>query len=122
MTNNKVLIIIGGILGFLAVAFGAFGAHILKDKISADQLSVFHTGVLYHFIHTIVIFVLAFTNDIRFYKSAVFMVIGIILFSFSLYAYSITYIKIFAIITPFGGVSFLLGWLLIIVEGIKKKT
>ena len=87
MTNNKLLIIIGGILGFLAVAFGAFGSHILKDKISADQLSVFHIGVLYHFIHTIVIVVIAFVNDKRFYKSTVFMVMGIILFSFSVYAY-----------------------------------
>ena len=120
MTYNKLFIVMSGILGFLAVAFGAFGPHILKDKISADQLSIFHTGVLYHFIHAIVILILAFVNDKRFNKSAIFWGIGIILFSFSLYAYSITQLKIFAIITPFGGVSFLFGWLLIIVVGIKK--
>lgn len=121
MTYNKLFIVMSGILGFLAVAFGAFGPHILKDKISADQLSIFHTGVLYHFIHAIVILILAFVNDKRFNKSAIFWGIGIILFSFSLYAYSITQLKIFAIITPFGGVSFLFGWLLIIVVGIKKE-
>jgi uncharacterized membrane protein YgdD (TMEM256/DUF423 family) len=121
MISNKTLIIISGILGFLAVSFGAFGAHILKDKISAEKLSVFQTGVLYHFIHTVVIMLLAFFKDRGFYKAAIFMIIGIILFSFSLYIYSIAQIKIFAIIAPFGGISFLVGWFIIIIEAVKIK-
>jgi uncharacterized membrane protein YgdD (TMEM256/DUF423 family) len=121
MINTKSLIIASGILGFLAVSLGAFGAHILKDKISAELLSAFQTGVLYHFVHTLATMIIAFFNDDKFFKAAIFMIIGIVLFSFSLYIYSITQIKIFAVITPFGGVSFLIGWLLIVIEGVKLK-
>ena len=121
MMKNKALIIVGGILGFLAVSLGAFGAHILKDKISAELLSVFQTGILYHLIHSVVITVIAVINDSRFYKSAIFFIMGIILFSFSLYIYSVTQMKLFAMITPLGGVSFLAGWLMIIVEGLKIR-
>ncbi len=121
MINNKALIILSGISGFLAVSLGAFGTHILKAKISVDQLSVFQTGVLYHLIHSVVFTVIAFMNDKRFYKSAIFFIAGIILFSFSLYLYSVTQVKVFTIITPFGGVSFLIGWLMVIIEGMKVK-
>ena len=121
MINNKPLIIVSGISGFLAVLLGAFGAHILKDKISAEFLSVFQTGILYHLIHTVVLLVIAINADNRFFKAAIFMITGIVLFSFSLYIYSITQIKLFAMITPLGGISFLAGWLLIIIEGLKTK-
>ena len=121
MINTKSLTIASGILGFLAVSLGAFGAHILKDKISDDLLSVFQTGILYHLIHTVVVLVIAINADNRFFKAAIFMISGIVLFSFSLYIYSVTQIKIFAMITPFGGVSFLIGWLLIVIEGVKLK-
>lgn len=119
MIGNRALIIVSGILGFLAVSLGAFGVHILKTKISAELLSVFQTGILYHLIHSVVITVM---NDSRFYKSVIFFIMGIILFSFSLYIYSITQIKVFAMITPLGGISFLAGWLMIILEGVKTKS
>ena len=121
MIKNKSLIIVSGILGFLAVSLGAFGAHVLKEKISDELLSVFQTGILYHLIHTVVVLVIAINADNRFFKAAIFMISGIVLFSFSLYIYSVTQIKIFAMITPFGGVSFLIGWLLIVIEGVKLK-
>ena len=121
MINKKVLIIISGILGFLAVSFGAFGAHALKDKISAERLSIFQTGVLYHLIHTVVVLVITIAGDNRFVKAAIFLIAGIVLFSFSLYIYSITQIKLFAMITPVGGISFLAGWLMIIIEALKTR-
>jgi len=121
MIKTKSLIIVSGILGFLAVSLGAFGAHVLKEKISDELLSVFQTGILYHLIHTVVVLVIAINADNRFFKAAIFMISGIVLFSFSLYIYSVTQIKIFAMITPFGGVSFLIGWLLIVIEGVKLK-
>jgi uncharacterized membrane protein YgdD (TMEM256/DUF423 family) len=121
MINKKILVMASGILGFLAVSLGAFGAHILKDSISSELLSAFQTGVLYHLIHTVVILVIAIAGDNRFFNAAIFMIIGIVLFSFSLYVYSITQIKIFAMITPIGGVSFLVGWLMIIIEGLKTR-
>lgn len=122
MIDNKILIIVSGTFGFLAVSLGAFGAHLLKDNISSVQLNVFQTGVLYHFIHTLVITIIAIANDRRFFKSAICMIIGIILFSFSLYIYSVTDIKTFAMITPLGGISFLGGWLLIFIEGVRIKN
>ena len=121
MISNKFLIIASGILGFLAVSFGAFGAHFLKDGISLEQLNIFQTGVLYHLIHSVVVMAIAVMKNSKFYTAAVFFIVGIILFSFSLYVYSVTQVQIFAMITPLGGISFLAGWLLIIVEGAKTK-
>jgi len=112
-------ILIGGIFGFLGVALGAFGAHGLKDVLSPELLEVFRTGVFYQLIHTAAILTIGLTGITKFYKSALFFSIGIILFSFSLYLYTTTGIKQLAIITPFGGVSFLIGWLLIIITGIS---
>lgn len=109
----------GGIFGFLAVALGAFGAHGLKETLSPEMMEIFRTGVLYNLIHAIVIFVIGVTGNRKFYRSALMFTIGIILFSFSLYLYSLTSIKTFAMITPLGGVSFLIGWLLVITSGIS---
>lgn len=120
MVNRKNLLILAGILGFLGVLFGAFGAHTLKDTLSEENLKTFQTGVNYHFIHSIIILIIAFAGDKPFYKAAIFMAAGILLFSFSLYVYSLTQIRVFAMVTPIGGVSFLIGWLLIIIEAIRK--
>lgn len=120
MLNRKILLVAAGIFGFLAVSFGAFGAHALKDNLTEENLKIFQTGVNYHFIHSIVILIIAFANEQKFFKSAIIMAVGIILFSFSLYIYSTTQIKVFAMITPVGGVCFLIGWLLIIIEGVRK--
>jgi uncharacterized membrane protein YgdD (TMEM256/DUF423 family) len=122
MNKKKYLIITSGILGFLAVALGAFGAHILKEKIPSEYLSVFQTGVLYHLVHSVGVLVIAISSKENFYKAAIFFTAGIILFSFSLYIYSVTQVKAFAMITPIGGVIFLIGWLLIVIEGIKLKS
>lgn len=110
-------ILIGGIFGFLGVALGAFGAHGLKETLSPEMLETFRTGIFYQLVHTIAILVIGFFGDKRFFKAALFFSVGIILFSFSLYIYTTTGIKQLAIITPFGGVSFLIGWLIVIISG-----
>lgn len=115
----------GGIFGFLAVALGAFGAHGLKDALTPEMMEIFKTGVFYQLIHSVVILVIGFNGNKKFFRSALMFSIGIILFSFSLYLYSVTSIKTFAMITPIGGVCFLIGWLMIIITGIsisKEKT
>lgn len=112
-------ILTGGIFGFLGVALGAFGAHGLKDVLSPELLEVFRTGVFYQLIHTAAILTIGLTGITKFYKAALFFSIGIILFSFSLYLYTTTGIKQLAMITPFGGVSFLIGWLLVIISAIS---
>ena len=120
MKSTKILIIIAGLSGITGVALGAFGAHGLKDVLSPESLETYNTGVFYHLIHTIAILAIAFSSTQEFVKAAFSFLIGIILFSFSLYVYSYTELKLFAIITPFGGISFLIGWVLLIFEGIKS--
>jgi uncharacterized membrane protein YgdD (TMEM256/DUF423 family) len=119
MKDIKTWIIISGFLGFAGVALGAFGAHGLKDVLSAEMLDTYKTGIFYHLVHTVVIIAIVFSTKVAMQKSVFFFLTGIILFSFSLYLYSYTQVKLFAIITPFGGVSFLIGWVLLIFERVK---
>lgn len=121
MKDKKLWIIISAVSGFTAVAIGAFGAHGLRENLSAEMLEVYKTGVLYQFIHTIVLLILSLTNFIKTKIASIFFLLGIILFSFSLYIYSTSGIKFFAMITPVGGMCFLIGWLWIIVEAIRTK-
>ena len=90
---TKLFIIIGSINCLLAVALGAFGAHGLKSIITPQALQTYTTGVEYHFFHALGL-----------------LAIGIILFSGSLYALSLTGIKPLGMITPFGGLCFMLAW------------
>ena len=121
MNNQKVWIIIAGFIGFTGVALGAFGAHRLSDQLSSEMMSIYKTGVLYHLIHAVAILTIAFYGNKLLYKSALMFVIGILLFSFSLYVYAQSGNKLFAIITPIGGIFLLIGWALIIFEGIRMK-
>ena len=114
-------VIIASVFGLLGLAIGAFGAHGLKKLISPELIETYKTGVLYQVIHAIVILVIGLSSKKIFNASAIFFSIGIILFSFSLYIYAVTQIKIFVYVTPFGGVSFLVGWLLLIVSTIRIK-
>ncbi|MBZ0200726.1 MAG: DUF423 domain-containing protein [Ignavibacteriaceae bacterium] len=122
MNMNKKYLIIAGISGFLAVALGAFGSHGLENKLTPEMLSIYKTGVLYHLIHSVLLAALALTGADKFKNTFYFIAAGIVLFSFSLYIYSITEVRWLAFITPFGGVAFLTGWVMLIVEGIKRKN
>ena len=122
MNSQKVWIIIAGFIGFSGVALGAFGAHRLSDQLSSEMLSIYKTGVLYHLVHAIAILVISFYGNKLFYKSALMFVIGILLFSFSLYIYTQSGNTAFAMITPVGGVFLLIGWALIIYEGIRMRN
>lgn len=122
MNDKKLWIIISAVSGFTTVAIGAFGAHGLREKLSTELLEVYKTGVLYQFMHTIVLLVIALTDFINSKVSSIFFLTGIILFSFSLYIYSTSGIQFFAMITPVGGVCFLFGWLWLIVEVVRLKA
>ena len=115
-------LIAAGISGFLGVALGAFGAHGLKNILPAEMIEIYKTGVLYHLIHSVVLLTLALTAGSRFEFSKWFFLAGIVLFSFSLYLYAVTGTLFFAMITPFGGVCFLIGWLSLVVTAIKKPA
>jgi uncharacterized membrane protein YgdD (TMEM256/DUF423 family) len=121
MNDKKLWIIISAVSGFTAVAIGAFGAHGLREKMSSEMLEVYKTGVLYQLIHSIVLLVLSLNTLIKAKFPSIFILLGIILFSFSLYIYSTSGIRFFAMITPVGGFCFLIGWLWIIYEALKLK-
>lgn len=120
MDKQRKWIINGGITGFLGVALGAFGAHILKSELSPEMMEIFKTGIQYHLIHSVVILSVALSGIQKLLKSEVFFLTGIILFSFSLYIYSVTSIKFFAMITPVGGIFLLTGWIVLIINALKK--
>ncbi len=121
MSNQKILIILAGFLGFTGIALGAFGAHRLSDVLSREMLEIYKTGILYHLLHSVAILAIAFAGREKFFKAAYVMIVGIVLFSGSLYIYAQSAVKFLAMITPVGGICFLIGWLLIVVEGIRMK-
>lgn len=115
---------IASLLMFFAVALGAFGAHGLKSKLSEHYFDVFKTGVLYHALHALALFAVAWvstqTPDHKVHLAGYFFVLGVFLFSGSLYGLSITQFKPFAFLTPFGGLSFLMGWVLLFLSKTGK--
>jgi uncharacterized membrane protein YgdD (TMEM256/DUF423 family) len=121
MNDKKFWLIISAVSGFTAVAIGAFGAHGLRETLSTQMLDVYKTGVLYQLIHTAVLLALSLNTVIKGKLPSIFFLIGIMLFSFSLYIYSTSGISFFAMITPVGGFCFLIGWLSIIYEAIRLK-
>jgi len=114
---SRRFIFIGSIMMALAVAIGAFGAHGLKSVVSKEMLVIYHTGVEYHFYHALGLFVVAFVANLQENKkvklAGYFMLFGIFIFSGSLYALSITGIKLLGAITPIGGTLFIISWLLL---------
>jgi uncharacterized membrane protein YgdD (TMEM256/DUF423 family) len=96
--------------GLLAVALGAFGAHSLKTLLAQNgTAAIWETAVFYHFIHAVMLFVLAERKPFPPVPWAAFLA-GIVIFSGSLYLLAVTNVRWLGAITPVGGVSFLLGW------------
>jgi uncharacterized membrane protein YgdD (TMEM256/DUF423 family) len=101
---------ISALFGLLAVALGAFGAHSLKNLLAANQTAaIWEKAVFYHFIHAVVLFILAERRPLQVGPWFSFLV-GILLFSGSLYVLALTNLRWLGVITPFGGVSFIIGW------------
>ncbi|MCS7462363.1 DUF423 domain-containing protein [Paenibacillus doosanensis] len=117
---------VGAICALLSVAIGAFGAHMLKSHLTAEMQAIYETGVQYHMVHSlglIIIGVLAalMPASKHLVRAGWAMLIGIILFSGSLYALSVTGIKPLGAITPLGGVAFLYGWLSVALAAFQHK-
>ncbi|HEX6594008.1 MAG TPA: DUF423 domain-containing protein [Bacillota bacterium] len=113
----KLFLILGVMNGFLAVALGAFGAHGLEGKVSEQSLKTWEKAVNYQMFHTMALLVVGVLRS-KFQSGTLTVAgwlffIGILLFSGSLYFYSTTGIKGLAMITPFGGVTFLIGWVIL---------
>jgi uncharacterized membrane protein YgdD (TMEM256/DUF423 family) len=116
----KSILTIAAISGLLAVALGAFGAHALKKMISPEMLEVYKTGVQYQFYHTFALLavgvLMQFNTSKSLKWSGYLFVVGILLFSGSLYVMTITGIKGLGIITPFGGTVWIAAWFLLMVH------
>ncbi|USK80351.1 DUF423 domain-containing protein [Peribacillus frigoritolerans] len=119
----KLFIILGALNGFIAVALGAFGAHGLEGKIPDKYLETWQTAVQYQMFHAVGLLVLGLLagkiDSPLINWSGWLMLIGIILFSGSLFVLSVTQIKVLGAITPLGGVSFLVAWILMIIAAYK---
>ncbi|MBT5292789.1 MAG: DUF423 domain-containing protein [Cellvibrionales bacterium] len=125
----KLFIQLAAINGALAVMIGAFGAHALKARLTPELLSVYETGVQYHFWHTLALLAVGLLasqlpDSRALMASGIAFIVGIILFSGSLYLLASTDIRQLGfmpvgLITPFGGMSFIIGWLLLLISSFK---
>ena len=116
--TGRAALTIAALLGFLAVALGAFGAHALKSRLTPDLQAIWQTAVQYHGWHALALLavgllILHFPDRAGLGWSAWLFVVGIALFSGSLYALALTANKALGAITPIGGIAFLAGWLVL---------
>ncbi|MBE9006074.1 DUF423 domain-containing protein [Fortiea sp. LEGE XX443] len=112
----QIFLSIAAVLGGLSVAAGAFASHALRDQISERSLSIFETGARYQMYHALALFLVALlisrleSPPPTLIASGWLFIIGIAIFSGSLYALSLTGVKYLGAITPLGGVAFIAGW------------
>lgn len=123
MNNNRMtspFLFFSAVLAGLAVAMGAFGAHGLRDSLSAEAMKVYQTAVNYHMWHALGLGLIAFVHqqfpDVKqLFWAGWLMLVGVIVFSGSLYVLAISGIKWLGAITPIGGVAFIVAWVLLAV-------
>jgi uncharacterized membrane protein YgdD (TMEM256/DUF423 family) len=127
---NKKILIAGSIFGLLSIAFGAFGAHSLKDVISDEALQTFETGARYQIYHAIVLLFVGSTTLIqqRTKKTLLYLIIfGVVLFSGSIYGLATNSLtnfdfKTIGFITPIGGLFLIISWGILLLNFIKMKV
>ena len=125
--QSKMYLIFAAVSGGLAVIFGAFGAHALKSVIEPSLMNAYQTGVQYHFYHTFALCVSVLLMNVKhgggklLTFSACCFLIGIVLFSGSLYCLALGAPRWFGMITPIGGLSFILGWFMLALSAFKIK-
>lgn len=110
----RYLTLFAALSGFLAVGMGAFGAHALKDRLPVHLMAAYQTGVLYHLVHTLALLAVAQLVSKAAAPSLTVagwaFAAGIVLFSGSLYALSLSGVRMLGAITPLGGVAWLVAW------------
>jgi len=120
----KLFLVVGSISAALAVALGAFGAHGLENKLTERFMKIYQTAVQYHIIHSVAL-VLVGILATRVTASPLLngagwsLIIGMVLFSGSLYVLSVTGITKLGMITPLGGLAFIVGWILLAAAALK---
>ena len=120
----KIWIIAGATFLALAIILGAFGAHIIKSKVSPEDLAIFETGVryqIYHALGLILIGLIGFHVHQNIIATPALMITtGIIIFSGSLYILVLTGVRWLGSITPIGGLLFIIGWVLLAINLIRN--
>lgn len=119
--TQQIIISTAAIFGFLAILFGAFGAHALKKTLSSDQLKSFETGIKYQMYHAIVLLVLGFNSSMTTPAMYWCFTLGILLFSFSIYGLVLSEkagkkMRFLGPVTPIGGLLLVSGWILLLVK------
>jgi uncharacterized membrane protein YgdD (TMEM256/DUF423 family) len=122
---DQTFLFLGAVLGFLGVAFGAFGAHALRKRLSPDMLAVFETGVRYQMYHTLAMLIVAAAighigGATLLVAAGWFFFAGVLVFSGSLYALALTSVRVLGAITPLGGLLFLIGWVSLAVFALAR--
>jgi uncharacterized membrane protein YgdD (TMEM256/DUF423 family) len=109
---------LGAVFGFLAVALGAFGAHALRSRLAPSDLAIYETGVRYQMYHALALLLVAWATSqwpaagtLR--AAGWLFVVGILLFSGSLYALALSGHRMLGAVTPLGGLAFLVAWVLL---------
>ena len=111
----------------LAVALGAFGAHGLKDRLDPYSMTVYEKAVFYHFLHALGILLVALLGRTGGLSTAGqarvawLLLVGIVLFSGSLYVLAVSGVRALGAVTPLGGLAFIAGWLLLTYEALRSQ-
>ena len=115
---DRFFFVMGSIMGFIGVALGEFAAHGLRSRLPNDLVEIFETGVRYQMYHALALLAVAWAAsrwpNTSTHAAGWAFIVGIVVFSGSLYLLSVTGIRWLGAITPFGGVAFLVGWVLLI--------
>lgn len=118
MSTARLWIAIAAVAGMLGVMLGAFGAHALRSRLSADHYTVYQTAVQYHFWHALALLGVGllmsqWPQAAMLRWSAFAMTLGLVLFCGSLYALALTGIRTFGMVTPLGGATWIVAWALL---------
>ncbi|RLM25912.1 hypothetical protein BIY29_06420 [Brenneria alni] len=123
--SSRFMLVFSAISGFVFVALGALGSHMLSKTLGPTELSWLRTGLEYQAFHTLAVLALSVSMHQRinrwFYWSCVLLALGTVLFSGSLYCLALSHLKLWVYITPIGGFCFLVGWLLMLVGALRLK-
>lgn len=118
-------LLLGALFGLLAVAFGAFGAHALRERLEPDLLAIFETGARYQMFHALALLLVAALSDRlppRLAAAATLaFALGIVVFSGSLYALALTGVRALGAVTPLGGAAFLVGWGCLMAAALRRE-
>lgn len=127
---QKIYLIIGTILAGLSVVLGAFGAHGLRKVVSPENVAIYQTGVQYQMYHALALILVGILSEKIIHSmlsfAGGFFIAGVVFFSgslyliVSLYAMNKTVPKLIGILTPIGGLFFILGWICLLVSLLKK--